>query len=476
MTEIAARRTTLAGPHASQQPDLRAERLRGLCGDFVHLPGDEAYDAGRRPWNVAVSQLPAAVAEPTTVEEISLLVRVAAALGLRVTAQSTGHAAGILAAHRLDDVVLVRTGHLRGVYVDPYNQVARVEAGASWEDVIDVAAPHGLTALHGSAPDVGVVGYTLGGGLGWYARKHGLATNGVVGIELVGADGEVVRADASTNPELFWALRGGGGNFGIVTTIEIGLLPIADVHAGMMLWDISRAPEVLPVFAAWSRTAPEEVTTSFRIMRFPPIPELPDFLRGRSVVVLDGAALLPDEDAAEVLAPFRDLDPELDTFARVPAASLTRLHMDPENPTPAVGAGIVLEHLDDAAVEAFLASVGPDASTTVFVAELRQLGGALGRPAADGGALDSLPGSHLALFIAMAPTPEIAAAGEATIDAVLEALEPWRSERPFLNLVERPVDPRTAFGDEGWQRLQAVKRAVDPGELFLGNHRIRGDA
>ena len=456
--------------------DARVAELQGSCPEFVHLPGTPEYDAGRAAWNVAISQRPAAVATPETIGQIQRAVRHAARLGLRVTTQSTGHAAGILAAHRLDDVLLIRTHRLRGVHVDPVNRIARVEAGASWEDVVTAAVPHGLTALHGSAPDVGVVGYTLGGGLGWLARKHGLASNSVVGIELVGADGEVVRADAQTHPDLFWALRGGGGNFGVVTTIELALLPVADVYAGLMLWDLERAPDVLRAFAAWCPTAPDEVTTSFRIMRFPPIPELPDFLRGRSVVVLDGAVLLDDDAAAELLAPFRDLAPEIDTFARVPAAALTRLHLDPEDPTPGCGAGIVLDRLDGDAVEGFLSAVGPEAQTAVFLAELRQLGGALGRPAAGGGALESVTGSHVAFFVAMAPTPEIAAVGQAAVDGVLHALEPWRSDRPFLNFAERPVDPRRAFSESAWQRLVAVKGEFDPRGVFLANHAIRDGA
>jgi len=459
-----------------QTSEQRAARLQTLCGPFVHLPGEPLYDAGRRPWNVAVDQRPAAVAEPHTIEQIRTLVRAAAEVGLRVTAQSTGHGAGILAGHRLDDVVLLRTGGLRGVHVDPVNQVARVEAGAPWEDVVRAAVPHGLTALHGSAPDVGVVGYALGGGLSWFARKHGLAANSVVGVELVGADGDVVRADTATNPELFWALRGGGGNFGIVTTIEIRLFPIADAYAGMMIWDVERAPDVLRVFAAWSPKAPEEVTTSCRIMRFPPIPELPDFLRGRSLVILDGAALLPDSVAAEVLAPFRALEPEMDTFARIPAEALTRMHMDPEQPTPGCGAGIVLDRLDEGTVAAFLSEVGPGAETAIFMAELRQLGGALGRPAPGAGALAQIAGSHIAFFVSIAPTPELAALGHASAERVVQALEPWRAERLFLNFAERPVEPSEGFGPDAWERLCAVKREVDPEGFFLGNHAIDSDA
>lgn len=445
-------------------------RLKAACSDVVHLPGSTGYEGGRFAWNVAVAQHPAAVAVPRTVEEAVQVVRSAAAAGLRLTAQSTGHAASALAGHDLDDVVLVRTGALRGVHVDPVRRTARVEAGACWEDVVSAAAAHGLTAPHGSAPDIGVVGYTLGGGLSWFARKHGLAVESVRAVELVRADGELVRASATENPDLFWALRGGNaGNFGLVTVLEIDLLPYADAFAGMLLWDLERAPEVLRAWATWCETAPEEVTTSFRVMRFPPLPELPPFLSGRAVVLLDGVALLDDDAAADALAPLRALAPELDTFARVPAASLIRLHMDPEAPTPSAGRGAPVTALTEDAVAAFLAAVGPGVQTPVFMAELRQLGGALGRRPEDAGALAGIDGSHLCLLLSITPTPEIAAACEQGLDAALGSLAPYLSDRVFLNFAERPTDPRQAFDAATWERLVAVRRAVDPTGVFLAN-------
>jgi hypothetical protein len=362
--------TNIAEPPVTaleHRADERSVRLQEICGTFVHVPGDRAYDDGRRPWNLAAHQLPAAVAVPETVAQIGHLVRVAADLGLRLTVQTTGHAAAVLAAHRLDDVVLVRTTRLRGVFVDAAARTARVEGGAVWQDVIDAAGPYGLAAPHGSSGGVGVAGYTLGGGLSWYARKFGLATNSITAIELVNADGEVVRADARTNPDLFWAARGGGGNFGVVTALEIALQPIADAVAGMLVWDVSRAEGVLQTWADWCATAPDEVTTSFRIMRFPPLPQLPEFLRGRSLVIIDGVAVLEDEEAGELLAPLRALAPEMDTFGRVPATTLGELHMDPHDPTPAVGAGTLLAELGRDVIEAFLGAVGPESDTDLFL-------------------------------------------------------------------------------------------------------------
>jgi len=465
--------THLADSTRSRQAQVTD--LRAACGDYVHLPGEPAYDADRVPWNLAALQRPAAVAVPRTVDEVSRVVRAAARVGLRVAPQNTGHAASTLAAGRLDDVVLVRTHQLAGVHVDPVSRVVRVEGGALWRDVIDAAAPHGLTALHGSSPGIGVVGFALGGGLGWYARKHGLAANSVVGVELVAADGEVVRADERTNAELFWALRGGGGgNFGIVTALELRLLPIPDAYAGMMLWEVDRADEVVRRWAAWTAETPDEVTTALRVMRFPPLPELPDFLRGRTVVIIDGAALLDDDAAAALLTPLRDLGPELDTFARVPAASLTGLHMDPVDPTPTAGAGTTVTRLDDAAVDAFLAQVGAGVDTPLFLAEIRQAGGRLAVPDVSGGALSHVPASHILMFLAMAFTPGMADEGSQAAEAAVAALAPWSEGASFLNLAERVVDPGTAFEATAWERLQEVRATFDPSGLFVASHPVPG--
>ncbi len=212
-----------------------AEGLRHLCGGAVHLPGDPGYDAARVPWNVAVQQRPAAVVYPASADEVVEVVRAASAAGLRVAPQGTGHNAGPLGD--LADTVLVRTSAMREVTVDAASRTARVGAGALWIDVVEAVAPFGLAALHGSSPDVGVVGYSLGGGIGWYARALGMATNSVTAVELVTADGRLVRADAEHEPDLFWAVRGGGGNFGVVTAMEFRLYPIETAFAGMLVWD-----------------------------------------------------------------------------------------------------------------------------------------------------------------------------------------------------------------------------------------------
>ncbi|MFC4783746.1 FAD-binding oxidoreductase [Nocardioides sp. MAHUQ-72] len=449
-----------------------ASALRGLLGDRIHLPGDPGYDAARTPWNFAVDQRPAAVAFPRTAAEVSAVVRAAADSGLRVAPQSTGHNAGPLAARGLDDVVVVRTSEMGTAIADPARGIVRVEGGALWEPAVEAAAAHGKAVLHGSSPDVGIAGYSLGGGIGWYARKLGLATNSLTAVELVLADGSLVRADAHTDAELFWALRGGGGSFGVVTALEFRMYDVETAYAGFLMWDLEQVEPVLRTWAAWAPGAPDEVTTSFRAMRLPPMPDLPEFLSGRELVVIDGAVLGSDELGRELLAELRALRPEMDTFARVPARSLVRLHMDPEGGAPFVSGSAMLESFPDAAVDAFLAEVGPGVETSLLMAELRQLGGALGRPHEGGGVLTHLDASFVTFAGAMAMTPEMGAQGHADAARLGDALAPFANGKEYLNFAENPVDPRAAYADGVWTQLKGIRSAVDPHGVFAANHPV----
>jgi FAD/FMN-containing dehydrogenase len=450
----------------------RADSLRGLCGGAVHLPGDPEYDAARTPWNVAADLHPAAVAVPRDASDVADVMHAALDAGLRVAPMSTGHGAALLTTDDLADVVVVRMSGLTGVTVDPASRTARVEGGTLWQDVVEAAAAHGLAALHGSSPDVAVAGYCLGGGIGWYARKHGFAADSVVAVELVTPNGELLRADAHHHADLFWALRGGGGNFGVVTALEIRLLPYADAYAGMLLWDRAAAPEVLRAWASWTKDAPDEVTTAFRVLSFPPLPELPPFLSGRQLVVIDGAVLADDATAEEVLAPLRALGPEMDTFARVPVTAVTRIHMDPEGAAPAAADHTLLAELPEEAIEAFLAQVGPGTSTSLLGAELRQLGGALARRTDGGGAIGAVDAGFAAFLVGIAPVPEAVAAVKADAARVVAALEPWAARRELPTFAERADSARRCYSDADWQRLRSLRAQVDPGGRMRAGHVI----
>jgi FAD/FMN-containing dehydrogenase len=450
----------------------RATSLAGLCDGAVHLPGDAAYESARLPWNVAVDQRPAAVALPSSVAHVQQVVRAAADAGLRVAPQSTGHNAGPLVAQGLEDVVLVRTERMRQVTIDPVRRIARAEGGAVWLDATEPAADHGLAALHGSSPDVGIAGYTLGGGIGWYARKLGLASNSVTAIELVTADGEHVRADATENRELFWALRGGGGSFGVVTALEFRLHPIETAYAGMLVWDRDHAERVLRRWADWAPEAPESVTTALRFLNLPPLPDIPEPLRGRSLVAIDGAVLDCDAEARSILGLLRGLGPEIDTFDRVPARALPRLHMDPEGPTPAVSDATLLGELADSTIDTLLEEVGPGSTTSLLSTELRQLGGALGRAPEGHGALATIDAAYAGFAVAIAATPELAMQGQLDAHQFTAALEPWSTGRSYLNFAENPVDARTGYDESAWLQLKGIRSAYDPDDRFVGNHRV----
>lgn len=445
---------------------LRADALRDLCGGAVHLPGDPAYDLARTPWNTLVCDEPAAVAYPAFPDEVAEVLRAAASLGLGVAAQGTGHGAPALAG-RLHDAVLLRTSAMDEVRIDPERRLARVGAGALWGDVVEAAGADGLAALHPSAPDVGVVGYSIGGGIGWYARRLGLQCNAVTAAELVLADGTFVRATETEEPELFWAIRGGGTPLGVVCALEFRLQPLESVVAGFLAWDWTQAERVLPGWVAWCADAPEEATTSFRLLDVPLDPALPAELRGRRLAIVDGAVLGDDGFARGVLAPLRALAPEIDTVERVPAATLVRLHLDPEGPTPAYASSTLVSELPDQAVAAVVEAAGPRSGSGLAVAELRQLGGALARPAQDGGILSSLDGSFLALGVGLDADGTGMEQQREDAARFLAAVEPWATGRAYLPMVEDSTDTRKAFAPEVHAQLSAIRRSVDPEGLFM---------
>jgi FAD/FMN-containing dehydrogenase len=449
---------------------LDFSQLRKKLMGAVTVPGDVAWDSARQAWNLAVDQRPVAVAEPETVSDVVAIVNFARERGLRVAAQGTGHNAAAIAS--LHDTILVKTHRMRVVEIDADARRARAQAGALWADVAVPAAEHGLAALAGSSHDVGVVGYSLGGGLSWMARKHGLAANSVTAIQLVTADGRVVLVDANHEPDLFWALRGGGGNFGVVTAIELELFPVAEIYAGMIAFPWERSREVLRAWREWTRTAPDEISTSARILQIPPLPDIPEPMRGRALVVIDGAYLGDEADGVDVLAPLRALGPEIDTFAMIPPDQLLAIHMDPPAPVPACGDGALLDVVPAEAIDALVHAAGPDSGSPLLMVELRHLGGALARAGEGHGAVATMEGDFAFFAVGMAFDAETAAAVEAHVDLVKTALSEWDAGRRYLNFTERPIDTRRAYSAAAYRRLQAVKTLVDPDDTFRANHPI----
>jgi hypothetical protein len=327
--------------------------------------------------------------------------------------------------------------------------------------------------LSGSSAEVGVVGYTLGGGQGWLSRKHGLACNSVLAAEVVTADGEVVRASRENEPDLFWALRGGGGSFGAVTALEFELYPAGQLYAGMLAWPWERTADILHAWREWVSDVPDDLSTLGRILQVPPLPDIPEPVRGRQLVVVEAAYVGAEGGPGdELLRPLRDLRPELDTFGPVPPAALGQLHMDPEDPVPFATSGQMLEELPPAAIDAVIEAAGPGSSSPLLSFELRQLGGALAVPPPDAGALATLTQPFLTFGVGVLMDPDAAEPINSQLNLVADALKPWDSGVRLANFVDVPIDVRECYPPEIFGRLQEVKRRYDPDDLFRANHPI----
>jgi hypothetical protein len=447
-----------------------AELRERLQGNYV-TPNDPTWDEARMAWNLAVDQRPAAVAIPETAEDVAEIVRYARANGLRVAPQGTGHNAHPLAAG-LDRTVLVKTHRMRGVEIDPVARTARAEAGALWMDVTNPAGEHGLAPLAGSSPDVGVVGYSLGGGISWLGRRYGLSANSVISVELVDADGAIIRASADENPDLFWALRGGGGSFGVVTAIEVALYPVAELYAGWLIFPMERADEVLKSWREWVDTVPDEVTSVGRLLQVPPLPDIPEPVRGRRLVVVEAAMLMTEAEASELLAPLRELGPEMDTFETIPASRLHELHMDPPQPVPGMGDHIMLEDLTPAAIEQVVRVAGAESRSPLLSVEFRHPGGALGRREPGHGATGALDARFVSFFVGMAIDDAMRAAVGGYLPVVKDALRPWDAGHEYLNFAEHSTDVRRLWPADDYDRLREVKAEYDPADIFRSNHPV----
>ncbi len=433
------------------------------------FPGDPGWDEARRAWNLAVDQHPAAVFAPGSAGEVAEAVKFARRNGLRVAMQGTGHGAAPLGS--LEDTVLVKTQLMQEVEIDCARR-ARAEAGVIWEQVVEPATAYGLTALHGSSPDVGVVGYTLGGGIGWLARRYGLAANSVTAVELVTADGEHVRTDAGHEPDLFWGLRGGGGNFGAVTAIEFAPYPVEHAYAGWLAWPWERSRDVITRWAELTETFPDTLTSVARILRLPPLPFIPEPFRGRDLVVVEATYLGDAERGRGLLRALRELSPEMDTFATVPAIELMRLHQDPEGPTSGLGDGGLFDRLTPEAIDAYLEVAGPGSDSPLISSEIRQLGGALAKAAPGAGALSHLDGGFVQYAVGIVMNPEMAAAVGRRASLVKATFDRYGRGRAYANFAEHATDASRVYDADTYLRLRALKREVDPDRVFKASQEI----
>ncbi len=442
--------------------------VQSVAGHVIG-PNDTEWATARAAWNLAVDQHPALVVLAAGPQDVSATLGFASEHGLRVAPQGTGHGAPSLGA--LDGTILLRTTELSRVEIDASARTARVGAGAVWADVVGPAAEHGLAGLHGLSGGVGVAGYTLGGGLGWLGRSRGLAASSVTALDVVLADGRAVRVDADHEPELFWALRGGGGLGAIVTALELELFPLREAFAGHIAWPIEQAPDVVGAYGVWTTDLPDELTSTIRLMRYPPAPELPPELSGQAFALVTLVFGGPAEAGRGLVAPLRGIgSPSADTLGMVSAGALPQIAGDPPGPLAGVGDGLLLRELD---VDAYLSIGGPDATTALTNVELRHLGGALARPTDGQGAAGPIEGEFLFYAVGSPVNPPSAADLGAELDAARKRLEGSATGQSLLTFAERRPGLQGVLPAETVERLKGIRRRYDPAGVIRSNHDFR---
>ncbi|HEX7169364.1 MAG TPA: FAD-binding oxidoreductase [Rubrobacter sp.] len=451
------------------------ETLRAGLRGTAHVPGEEGYDDASRAWNLAAHQAPALVIVAGGAADVMAAVRFARDAGMGVGVMATGHGVGA----PCDGGVLINTSKMRGVRVDPVSGTARVEAGALWADVVQEAQPHGLGGLMGSTSHVGVVGYTMGGGFGWLGRKYGFNAASVREADVVTADGELVRLSAEDNPDLFWGLGGGGGNFGIVTSLKFDLYPVGTLYGGDIFYPMEKAAEVLDAYARWSADLPDEWSTGVAFLNIPPLPALPELLRGRSVIALRGCYCGESPgDGEEMLRPVREGlgEPIMDTFGPMPFAAMDSISMDPVDPMGARQHSEMLRELSPEAIETLVEVAGAGSESPLILLELRQLGGALTCTADRLSTMGKGDSGFIMNGVGPAFTPEMAEGIMAYLTRVAEATRPFQTGDTYVNFMElegaSSQRVKAAYAPEDYERLVALKDRYDPQNLFRFNRNI----
>jgi FAD/FMN-containing dehydrogenase len=451
-------------PHAVTEVDPDMAELRAHVRAPVALPGERVYDRAL-PWNLAVPVRPAAVVLASTASDVAAVMRFAADRGLRVAVQATGHGAVPVGA----DAVLVLTAGLGGCVVDPAARTARVGAGARWQAVLDAATPHGLAPLCGSAPGVGVVGYLTGGGIGPLVRSVGLSADHVTAFDLVTGGGQMLRVTPDEHADLFWGLRGGKSMLGIVTAVEIQLLPITEFYGGAIYFRGERARDVLHAWRRWSATLPESANTSVCIQQLPPLPGIPEPLAGRMTVAVRYAALGDFDEAERLLQPMRYVAaPLIDAVGVLPYAAIGAVHADPVDPMPTHEDHALLRELPADAVDEILAAAGPGSNSPQTIVEVRLLGGALAREPRQRSAFCHRNAAYaLSVIGVLAPAGGEAVAVHAA--ALVGAVAPWATggQMPNFAASADPARPGRCYNADALHWLRALAQRYDPAAVML---------
>jgi FAD/FMN-containing dehydrogenase len=450
---------------------MSTQQLQAQLSGSLLLPSSAGYEEIRRGWNRAIDHRPALILIPHTAQDIVLGLRYAREVGLGVAVQLTGH--GI--QQPADGGLLIVTREMTEVQIDAEARTARIGSGVVWQHVLDQATPHGLAALLGTSSHVGVIGYTLGGGLSWLGRRYGFAADRVRWIELVTADGQLLRASPTENRELFWGLRGGGGNFGVVTAMEFELFPVATLYGGTLTYPGALAGEALRFFRDWTKDLPDEITSSITILRYPALPQLPEELRGQVFVNVQAACVGDTAVGLALIQPWLDWRTPLENSMReMPFAEIGTISNDPIDPRAAHVSSEMFDVLGDTAIDTIVSYTSSNASP-LFFSELRHLGGAIARGDPSSSAVGNRDAQFYLRIGAPTPTPQVRAAVEAYIAHYKRELQPDLRGSVYLNFMigsEARQRAQDAYPPSSYQRLRELKAKYDPENMFRYSYQL----
>lgn len=439
------------------------------------LPTDPGYEAARAIWNGAIDRRPAVITRCSGVADVVAAVGFARERDLPVAVRSGGHGVG---GHALcEGGLVIDLSPMKGIRVDPIARTARAEAGVLWGELDRETQLHGLATVGGIVTHTGIAGLTLGGGIGWLMRKHGATVDNLVSVDLVTADGEVLTASENENSDLFWGVRGGGGNFGIVTSFEYRLHPVGPiVFAGSVFHSLEDAPQVLRLYREFIATAPDELTTIFELSVAPAVPFLPEEVHGNPIVMVGACYAGSPDEGAQVVSPLKQFGhPIVDLLEPKPYAALQSM-FDPMSPHgwhrywKSVELPRLTDHAIDTLVEHASTVTSPKSYCIVF-----QLGGALARVGDDETAFSQRDAAHNVNINAVWTEEDPHSQRHvAWARDFFDAMQPHAGRRVYLNFLgeEGGKRVRQAYGARNYERLVELKRAYDPTNFFRLNQNI----
>lgn len=466
--------TTIPAPTGAFEPagiDPLSE-LRGTVSGRLITPEDATYDQARTPWLVNVDQRPLAVLEAADADDVVTAVRWAGEHGHAVAAQPTGHAgrAGIL-----DGALLLRTRALDGITVDVEAKTATVGAGVKFGELCAELDGTGLMVLAGSSGDPTVVGLALGGGVSWFTRKHGFTANSVLSFDVVDAGGVRRTVSEATDPELFWALRGGGGDFAIVLGVTVALFDAPEMYGGQLMWGIEHAPRVLRAFRDLARVAPRELSLWANLMHFPDLEMVPEPIRGRSFVTVMATYLGTSQMAEILLWSLRDAAPvALDLMRPIQPSQVADVAAEPTDPTPAMEHSVLVTELDDRGIDDLVAAAGDRDRTALMVIQIRGLGGAFAEPPVGGGAVRPVSEPFQVFSLGMLAVPELALPITGSFQAIDAALGRLASEHRLPNFTGSQQANAAGYDEPTLARLRELKTRRDPRGVIRSNKPVLG--